>query len=658
MSKNSRKPQHHLVKTILVTSMFSLYGCELVTSEKPNSVTNNTKQIGTLFTPTKGILPVSERARRKWDGAIVGDLDGNGFQDLLLTEHAYKVFVYWNEGGHFSAGQALISGDMHGTAIADFDKDGLVEVIIAQGGGNGSNPRKPKHYEVTKDRKFTGGHALTHFEKGRGRSVKVLDANNDGNLDLFLTGFATPEQFKIGANHFYQNSGEGQFVFKSNLPKADRLSYRSAIVDFNNDGESDVVIFGGHNMVVAKGGKDFEFSDVTEQVLGELKNTNDVSALSQLDFDGDGDIDWVLSRAEHQFEHETYYDPQTKRFAFFARFQPFQTEDITIDGDFVLENLQMAYPHFDVYVGQGKRLLDFKDKDMQKSYDWDRSASNQLSLTAEEAKGWPENLCVEGVKINALPKNSKPGLYIGHIGNGVWRICSQTSSATAAVVNNVISSPASIQDEPLPAKLLENRNGMLVDVSKQMGIDINEQTTSAVAADFNNDGWTDLFFMRYGNMAKQVTQYLYLNNAGKSFTLMKNHGVVSTDIGATGAGAEVIDYDKDGDLDLVIANERGKWHLFENHTNTIDANNFIGVTVGISPSGKAGTFGAEATVTACGQTQTRTVGNTASSFAVAFNNDLLFGLGACTKVDDLSIRWTNGERKQIQETQINQYINY
>ena len=336
-----------LTSSILLFSfMLSLHGCSsLSTSDSQVNSQVSEKKPKTLFTETSGILPVEDRARRKWDGAIVGDLDGNGHQDLLLTEHAHKVFIYWNEGGYFSKPVTLTTGDMHGTAIADFDKDGLVEVIIAQGGGNGSNPRKPKHYEITKNRIITGGEPLNHFEKGRGRSVKVFDANNNGDLDLFLTGFATPEQFKTGANHFYQNTGEGAFVFNTRLPFGQRLSYRSAITDFNHDGESDVVTFGGHNMVVAKGGKGYEFSDVTDEVLGALKNTSDVSALSQLDFDGDGDLDWVLSRAEHQFEHETYYDEQTKRFAFFARFQPYQVEDLTIEGDFILENLQMAYPH-------------------------------------------------------------------------------------------------------------------------------------------------------------------------------------------------------------------------------------------------------------------------------------------------------------------------
>ena len=53
---------------------------------------------------------------------------------------------------------------MHGTAIADFDNDGAIEVVIAQGGGNGSNPRKPLVIEISNDRKLGKKRTLEHFE--------------------------------------------------------------------------------------------------------------------------------------------------------------------------------------------------------------------------------------------------------------------------------------------------------------------------------------------------------------------------------------------------------------------------------------------------------------------------------------------------------------
>lgn len=610
----------------------------------------------TLFSETTGVLPSDERARRKWDGAMVGDLDGDGYQDLILTEHAHQVHIYWNEGGRFSEPQTLINGDMHGTGIADFDGNGLVEIVIAQGGGNGSNPRKPIHFEVSSDRTINTGEVLSHFEKGRGRSIKAFDANQNGDLDLFLTGFAMASQFKTGANHFYSNDGNGDFTFLGNLPHSERLSYKSAIIDYNGDGDQDVFIFGGGAMVVAKAGEGYEFTQATQEVLGELAKTNHVSAVAPIDFDGDGDLDLAISRAKHQFEHQRFYDEQHQRFAFFARFQPFDIGELTIEGDFLLENLQMAYPDFDIYVGADKQKIDIKGRNAITSHDWDLSGENSLNFTQQEAMGFPDDVCVEGQKIQDLPEGVNTGLYIGYVGNKIWRLCSQTRSATAGVINNVIDAPASSYVKPLPAMLLENQNGTFVDVTQAMGIHFEAPTTSAVAADFNNDGWQDLLYMPYGNMAKIHTPIVYLNHQGAVFKQMADHGIVITDLGATGSGVDVIDYDKDGDLDIVTANERGRWRLFENHSDSRNANHFIGVTVHDAPSGNATKLGAKATVSACGNVWERRVGDTSSAYAVAFNNDLLFGLGDCEKVDKITVEWTNGETVELFPKASDQYI--
>lgn len=636
-----------------VITLHSVIGISKQIAEPPNE--KNVKKSRIIFTESAGILPIENRGRRKWDGAIVGDLDGNGFQDLILTEHAYRVRVFWNEGGFFTGPQDLTTGDMHGLSIADLDNDGSIDVLVAQGGGGGLNPRKPRHFEIGKNRKFMGGEVLAHFEKSRGRSVKVFDANKDGILELFLTGFATAEQFKKGANHFYTNDGKGSFTFNSHLPFGHRLSYRSAITDFNNDNDPDILVFGGHDIIAIQGDAGNTFKDVTNEILGELTHINDISAISQFDFDKDGDLDLVISRAEHQFEHETYFDPENNRYAFFARFQPLQIDDLIVEGDFLLDNLQMAYPHFDVFIGNEKVQLEIDSKGAIPSFDWDRDGSTKIALSQKEAKGFPNDVCIKGKKINNLPYHSKPGLYIGHIGNGTWRICSQTKSPTAGVIQNVISHHESHVDEPLPAILLENKNGVFKDVTAKMGLNINEQTTSVVAADFDNDGWDDLLFSRYGNMAKENQQVLYMNQHGKSFELSESHGVLSKDLGATGSGVETIDYDKDGDLDLITANERGRWHLYTNHTEKIHRNNFIGVSILGSPSGEATALGAKAIVKACSNSAVRTVGNTSSAFAVTHNNDLLFGLGKCNKVDSINVQWTNGESIELKIKEINKY---
>ncbi len=635
-------------KSALLMACFSSSLALAATAESEKSTS--------LFTEVSDLIPIEKRERRKWDSPMIADLDGNGFQDIVLTEHAHKVQIFWNEGGTFSGPQDLISGDMHGQGLGDFDNDGQLEIIVAQGGGNGSNPRKPVHFEVGRDRSVSKASILSHFEKGRGRSIKPFDGDNDGDLDLFLTGFFTPEQKFKGANHLYRNDGKGNLEFVQHLPFSDRLSYLSTTTDFNGDGDADILVFGGNRLVALEGGEGLTFTEVTEARFGNLKSINDISAISSIDFDRDGDLDLVLSRSEHQFENETYLDQENQRYAFFSRFSSLQLDDLKIDGDLTLENLQMAYPHFDVFAGKARKRLKIESREQsQRSWDADSYGLLDVVVSAQEAAGFPDNACAPGVKIKDLPEDSPPGLYVGYMGEGVWRICNQTLSPTAAVIHNVRSNPSTTSDEALPAKLLENRDGKFVDVTEAMGIRIGEQTTVALVVDLNNDGWDDLYFNRYGNMAMENQQIVYLNQQGQTFQRLESHGVVATERGATGSGAAKIDFDKDGDYDILTANERGLWHLFKNNTESLNGHYFIGFTLGASPSGKASVLGAAAEVRACGNTWRQVVGDSASSYGVPVNNDLLFGLGQCDKVDTVSIRWSNGETQVVKGYEVNRY---
>ncbi|MBU3005278.1 CRTAC1 family protein [Paraglaciecola arctica] len=606
---------------------------ELTTKESPKvtaTASLNLEQSGQLFRETVNILPTKPDSRRKWDAAVVADLDQDGLQDMLLTEHGKAVELYWNNGGVFSEPVKVISGDTHGVAAADYDNDGLVELMISQGGGGGKKPRYPIEFEVSKDRKISKGKEFPLYQRTRGRAAKMMDADQDGDVEMVFSAFPLKSQPK-GANYFYQNE-QGKLIYDSILPQAKWLGYKMTVTDINNDGDPDVIFHGGDNIVAAVGGEGLSFSDQSKQVLGELADTTKVRSIAEIDFDNDGDMDLFLTRSKHQFYEERFYDEQNKRFAFFVRRQTFQFDDLTIDGDFILENLQMAYPHFDVFVGSNKTLVEF---------DAERSGERNLTLMSEQAKGWPQ-------------VQDKKGLYIGYLGNGVWRVGGETTSPTAGVIHNVVSRPSVIEPDLLPAKLLENRDGKFVDVTEQLGINIPEQTVSAVAGDFDNDGWSDLFVVRVGNMATENQQILLLNQQGKSFKLASAHGLVSKELGATGGGAELIDYDIDGDLDIIYNNERGRWHLYTNQLN--NDNHFITVNVGHSPNKRVIAQGAKLQLKACGNNYVRIVGATSSPFSQGNNNQLHIGLGACSKVDSATISWSNGERQLIDVKKLNSTI--
>lgn len=97
-------------------------------------------------------------------------------------------------------------------------------------------------------------------------------------------------------------------------------------------------------------------------------------------------------------------------------------------------------------------------------------------------------------------------------------------------------------------RLLENKNGLFVNVSEQAGI-----YSSAIGfglgitlSDFNKDGWTDLFISN--DFFEK--DYLYLNNQDKTFTEASDQYFTALSMGSMGADAA--DLDNDLKTDLIV----------------------------------------------------------------------------------------------------------
>lgn len=573
--------------------------------------------------------PFENRARRKWDNPVIADLDQDGLEDIIVVEHGDRVRVFWNQGGSFAAPHDIANGDLHGVAVSDYDDDLRVDVLIAQGGGDGANPRPPLRFAANADRTFDDLGALDDFEPGRGRALKLFDYDRDGKLDLVTTGFPLKTQ-KQGANGLYRNAGSGDFQFVRLLPQAKWLGYRAKVIDLNSDEWPDLLFYGGADIVAVINRSGSSFADATNETLGVSAEIGHVSSITGIDYDNDGDSDLFLTRSEPQFDLETYYDPDAGTFAFLAFRTEFLFSDLTVDGDLVVENLQVTYPHYDVFLGRGKRPVEFTV---------DRHGGKNFTVRKEDAAGWPS-------------VREHGGLYIGYLGNGRWRIGGEARSRTAAVVRGVLEAPEPTPQLPLPARLLENRDGRFVDVTDLRGIAIDEQTTSAAAVDVDNDGWQDLVVLRYGSMATPNKHLLLLNRRGKSFSPAPSPGVTASDIGATGGTVEPIDYDRDGRVDLIFSNERGRWHLLRNQLR--EPGNFVVIAVGLSPAGNAPALGAAVFLSTCAHTQRRRVGATSAAFSHGANPHVHFGIGACATVDEATVTWSNGESAELKIDTVNQ----
>lgn len=104
--------------------------------------------------------------------------------------------------------------------------------------------------------------------------------------------------------------------------------------------------------------------------------------------------------------------------------------------------------------------------------------------------------------------------------------------------------------EPVSHLFKNNRDGTFTDVTIKAGLARSGWGQGCCVGDYDNDGWNDLFVTYYGQ------NILYRNNGNGAFTdvtVKAGLGLVGTRP-RWGSGCAFIDYDKDGHLDLFVAN--------------------------------------------------------------------------------------------------------
>src|SRR6185437_2953140 len=96
--------------------------------------------------------------------------------------------------------------------------------------------------------------------------------------------------------------------------------------------------------------------------------------------------------------------------------------------------------------------------------------------------------------------------------------------------------------------LKNNRNGTFTDVTREAGLERSGWGQGVCVGDFDNDGHDDLFVTYWGR------NVLYHNNGDGTFTDVSEQAGVAGSENRWGAGCCFLDYDRDGLLDLFVAN--------------------------------------------------------------------------------------------------------
>ena len=243
---------------------------------------------------------------------IWGDFDNDGLLDLLVanfrpsgaTGAAVDNYLYHNQGNgnflRFSFGaKSILNGDSFDVAAADFNNDGWLDFLFAQGAVY--NKQNNLLYTNNHDGSFallTNSVVFTNLSNSA--AVAWGDYDNDGFLDAFIS--VNPQ----GKNLLYHNNGDGTFTLVTNSIIGSEIGSSTGCAwgDYDNDGWLD--------LFVARTGTDSNLNTVALENNwlyhnngdGTFKKVTSGSLVNELgpsfgaawgDYDNDGFLDLFVS---------------------------------------------------------------------------------------------------------------------------------------------------------------------------------------------------------------------------------------------------------------------------------------------------------------------------------------------------------------------------
>ncbi len=257
-------------------------------------------------------------------GAAAADFDGDGWQDLYVTNYGQNVLLRNNGNGTFSdvTAQAGVAAPNWSTCATwfDYDNDGKLDLFVSsfvQYSASGSvfcgdnklgrrfyciprifKPRPSYLFHNDGHGKFSDVSKTSGIANALGKSFGAVatDINNDGLQDLFVANDTT-------ANHLFLNKGGGKFeeiALAAGVGYSDSGSPRSGMgvdaADFDNDGWQDLFVANIDQELFSlyHNEKDLSFTDQAGEI-GQATRLLSGWGLKFIDYDNDGDPDLFLA---------------------------------------------------------------------------------------------------------------------------------------------------------------------------------------------------------------------------------------------------------------------------------------------------------------------------------------------------------------------------
>ena len=535
--------------------------------------------------------------------------------------------------------------------IAGCGAIGLFAAAVISGGGAQFN-------DVTTAAgiKFThnsGRAGKKYLPETLGSGAAFFDLDQDGWQDILLiNGKDWTPRGRRSLPALYRNKGNGTFadITAGSGLDVEMYGLGVAIADYDNDGRDDVYITAleGDRLFHNEGGG--KFKDVTK--TSGISNARFGTSAVWFDYDRDGKSDLFVAN--------------------YVQWTPKGDLWCSLDG------ATKSYCTPESYKGTQSRL--YRNLGMGKFEEVTQKAglgdanSKSLGVTVLDynGDGWPDLFVANDTQPNKLYRNN---------GNGTFKeegMVAGVAFGEDGVARGAMGVDAGDYDRSgRPHLLVGNFSNQMLGLyhNEGTGLFVDEAPSSAVGRaslltlsfgvqflDFDLDGHLDLLAVN-GHLEEEIGRVqpkvrykepplLFRNNGRGKFEDVTQAMGAAFNRPVVGRGVAVADFDRDGDLDLLITTNHGPATLFRNDGG--NKNHWLNIKTTGTRSNRNG-LGTVVRIRSASGKQWEMV-RTRSSYCSQSDMALTFGLGPDTVVNSLELDWPSGHKQKFANVAANQFL--
>ena len=508
-------------------------------------------------------------------------------------------------------------------------------------------------------RHINGFSAERRLVETMGSGGALFDFDNDGDLDLYLVqgNSLSPSAESSPTNRLYRNDA-GVFVDVTASANVGDTSYGLGAVaaDYDSDGYRDLYVTNLGKNVLYRNNGDGTFTDVTEHARVGCPLLSASAAFADIDRDGDLDL-YVCNYVEYALETDIpcYYKNVLRIYCGPNEYHGIDDVLYRNNGDGTFTDITKAAGVYEPTTrGLGVVFTDINNDGWVDIYVANDMSPNTLFINQGDGTFREEGV-LRGVAYNG------DGIANGSMG------------VDAGDYDNDGDIDLWVSNFSLEANCLmqNDGDGYFEDVT----FDTNLADPSFYALgfgtrfiDYDNDGWLDLL-VGNGHIWDNVKQIDAKMSYAQPVQLFRNQGGTShnhvdfTEITAE-AGLDKASYvvrgmlfgdiDTDGDVDVVLCQSNRPAVILSNEIGS--ENTWLTVKL-VGTDGNTDAIGAQIQLEVNGMTLLREVICGASYLS---GNDLrlTFGLGDASQINNLQIRWHNGDVQELNRVPIRQIVTF